>query len=53
MFYKKVCNYGARRRAANQYQAKHGADWRPILSLRVYLAWKIGRWNSNAVKRLI
>ena len=42
MFYKKVSNYRARRRSANQQHAKHGAKWRPILSLRALLAWKIG-----------
>ena len=33
MFYKKVCNYRARRRQGRQSQAKHDAEWRPILSL--------------------
>ena len=35
-------NFRADRRPGNQQQAKHGAEWRPILSLRAYLAWKIG-----------
>ena len=42
MLYKKFCNYRARRRSANQQQAKYGAKWRPIRSLLAYLAWKIG-----------
>ena len=41
IFYKKVCNYWACRRSANQHQAKHGAKCRPILSLRAYSAWQI------------
>ena len=40
--YKKVCNFRARRRQANQQQAKQDAKWRPILSLRAVLALKIG-----------
>ena len=42
MLYKKVRNYRALRRQANQQQAKHDANLRPILSLRAVLAWKIG-----------
>ena len=40
MFYKKVCNYWARRRPANQEQAKHDAECNLIFSLRTLLAWK-------------
>ena len=35
-------NFRADQRSGNQQQAKQGAEWRPILSLRAYLAWKIG-----------
>ena len=42
MFYKKVCNYWARRRPAIQEQAKHDAECNLIFSLRTLLAWKFG-----------
>ena len=53
MLYRKVCNYRARLRQANQQQAKHDAKWRPILSLRTVLAWKIGLANFQCCITLI
>ena len=46
---KKVWNYRVRRRQANQQQAKLDAKWRPILSLRAVLAWKIGYFCTSPV----
>ena len=43
-----VLQKGQQLSSANQQQAKHGAKWRAILSLRL-LPGKSGRRNSNAV----